>query len=125
MHRDDKPLPTDVRVRDDFSPALSAADPSRRNIPVGTPPSATEGVSGADTNHSPSTETPEDPLAASPFVWPTSGIVAWATNGTGHGDAFGDTVVVPGCDPSIMVTATSTYVGGVMTGYVAPVPPRA
>ena len=48
------------------------------------------------------------------------GIVAWATDGTGRAGASGDTAVVPGYDPSIMAVATSTYVGGVTTGCVAP-----
>lgn len=56
----------------------------------------------------------------SPFVWPTPGAVAWAIDGMGHADASGNAAVKPGCDPSVMGAATSTYGGGVMTGCVVP-----
>ena len=62
-----EPLPTDVRVRDDSPLAPSATDPSCHDVPTGMPPPAIEGVSGADTNLSPSTMTLRDPLAVSPL----------------------------------------------------------
>ena len=61
-----------------------------------------------------------DPLAVSPCVWPTPGVVAWAIDGMGQAGSSGPTTVAPGCDPSITATATSTCVGGVMIGYITP-----
>ena len=71
-----KPLPTDVRTRDDSPLAPSATDPSHHDVPAETSPLAMEGVSGADANLSPSTMTLEDPSAVSPSIWPTPGAVA-------------------------------------------------
>ena len=61
-------LPTDVRARDSSPPAPIAANPSHRDVPSGTLPPMTEGVSGMDADSSPSTMTSGDPLAASPSV---------------------------------------------------------
>ena len=52
-----EPPPTDVRARDDSPLAPSATDPSRHDVPVGTPPLAMEGVSSVDADPSPSTTT--------------------------------------------------------------------
>ena len=71
-----KPLPTDVRVRDDSPLALSVVSPSRCDVPGGTPPSMIEGVNQANTNLSPSTTTPRDPTATSSSIWPMPGTVA-------------------------------------------------
>ena len=113
-------LPTDVRARDDSPLAPSAADPSCRDAPTETPPLAMEGVSGVDANLSPSTTTLGESLAMSPSIRPMPGVVAWAANGTGHAGASGTAVFTPDYDPSITATATSTYVGRVTTGGVAP-----
>ena len=123
--RTGEPLPTDVRARDDSSPAPSAADPNRHDVPTGMPPPVMEGVSGADANLSPSTTTPENPSATSPSVQPAPAIIAWATDGTGHAadgtGHLGDAIVASSCDPSVMVVATSTYIGWVMTSYIKPI----
>ena len=84
------------------------------------PPPATEGVSSADANLSPSTMTPGDPPAVSPSIRPVLGAIAWAIDGMDHAIASGDVAVAHGYDPSVLATATTTYVGGVMTGYIAP-----
>ena len=65
-----EPLPTNVRVKDDSLQAPSAAEPSRHDVPTGTPPPAMEGVNGVDANLSPSTMTLEDPSAVYPSVRP-------------------------------------------------------
>ena len=114
------PLPTDVRVNDNSPLAPSATDPSCHDVPTGTPPPVTEGVSGVDANLSPSTMTLRDPSAMSPSIQPTPGTVAWATDGTGHANTSGDAAVVPGYDPSVTATTTSTYVDGAMTSCVTP-----
>ena len=61
-------LPTDIRARDGSPLAPIAADPPRRDVPIGTLPSEMEEVSCTDTNSSPSTMTFGDPLAVSPSV---------------------------------------------------------
>ena len=61
-------LPTDVRAKDDSSPVLSAANPSRRDVPVEGPPPAMEGISGVDVDLFATTTTNKDPLAVSPSV---------------------------------------------------------
>ena len=64
--------------------------------------------------------TPEDPSIVSPSVQPALGAITWAADGSGRAKAIGDPAVAPGCDPSVTVAATSTYIGGVKTGYVMP-----
>lgn len=115
-----KPLPIDVRVRDDSSPTPSSTDPSRRGIPTETPPPVIEGASDADTNLSPSTTTLGDPSAMSLSGRHAPGVVAWATDGTSCADTSGNVAVALGCDPSITFATTSTCVHRVMTGCVAP-----
>ena len=73
-----------------------------------------------DPDLSATTTTPEDPSAKSPSIQPMLGIVAWDTDGADHVGALGATTVAPGCDPFVTAAATSTCVGGVMTGYVVP-----
>jgi len=73
-----------------------------------------------DANLSPSTMTPRDPSAMSLSAQPEPGAVAWATDGTGRADASGDATVAHGYDQSITAAATSTGIGGVTTGCVAP-----
>lgn len=61
-----------------------------------------------------------DPSAVSPSIRPKPDSIAWATDGVGHTGTSGTTTIVPGCDPPIIATATSTCIGWVMIGYVAP-----
>ena len=89
-------LPTDIRARDDSPSAPGVADPS------------------------PGTTTPRDPSDTSPSVWPMPGAVAWAADGAGRAGALGAAAVAPSYDQSITDAATCTYVGGVMTGSIAP-----
>ena len=110
-----EPLPTDVRARDDSPLAPSTTNPFCHDVPTRTPPSAMEGISGADTNLSPITTTPGDPSAASPFIQPMPGAVAWAADGKSCANASGNAAVAPGYDPSITAATTSTCVSGVMT----------
>ena len=118
-------LPTDVRARDGSSPVLISADPSHHDIPAGTLPPATEGVSGTDVDSSPSTMTSEDPSAMSPSIWPMPDAVAWVTGGTGHAGSSGVTTIAPGWDSPITIATTSACVGRVLTGYVEPATVRA
>ena len=46
--------------------------------------------------------------------------VTWATIGMGRVGSSGVATIAPGYDPSITADATSTYVGGVLTGCVMP-----
>jgi len=89
-------LPTNDSARDDFPSVPSAADLSA------------------------TTMTPGDPSSMSPSIRPTPGTVAWAVDGAGHTGASGATTVVLDRDPSVTTAATSTYVGRVTTGCVAP-----
>jgi len=62
----------------------------------------------------------EDPSAVSPSVHPMSRAVIWATGGAGRAATSGAATVVSGRGPPIMATTTSAYVGGALSGYVAP-----
>ena len=56
----------------------------------------------------------------SPYIQPMPDAVTWAIDGMGRGDSSGTATIAPGYDPLVTATATSTCVGGVLTGYVMP-----
>jgi len=49
-----------------------------------------------------------------------TGIVSRATGSTGCATALDADTIAPGCDPSIIATITSTFVGGTSSGCDAP-----
>ena len=63
---------------------------------------------------------PEDPLAVSPSVRPTSGVVAWAVEGVYCAAPSDTTMAVSGCSWLGAVTATSTNDTGSLAGGAAP-----
>ncbi|XP_066347571.1 uncharacterized protein [Miscanthus floridulus] len=115
-----KSPPTDVKARDDSPPTPSSAEPYRHDVPIGTPPRAMEGFRSTSVDLSPSTTMPGTPPAMSPSVRPTPDSITRVADAMGRANTSSITMIAPDCDLPITVTATSTYVGRVMTDCVAP-----
>jgi len=73
-----------------------------------------------DADSSPCTMTFGDPSTVSPSVRPMPDAVTSVVDGTGHDSSLDTATIAPGYDPPIIAATTSTYVGGVWTGYITP-----